>query len=463
MEPSAREERSVSQLLERYGASLVQGGHYQIGSGNHSFTYMHVRLALAHDDCADELARAILDEFRAITYEPNVILSWSIGGRILADAIEKYFQPGTIRQIHVDEARRGSLDFYERVREQDVVLLVDDIVTTGETLSRITQALTGQVPGSLHAVAVVVQMGRDDEIPDFGAPLIALAKVPIENWPKAECAKCAQGESYDDFSDASTNPETVLDGLPPEDAVLFADRLARMLRNNGEGPFEAKTKRALEAIHPIQEFPGSAQERIAVFGSRETWKLTRSMCEQVSTRGFHAITTGLIFQQGHADSPQRIGPYRGETISDFRKRIIYSCKAAIIVFTSPAEQHGEVALCREANKPTLGLVQLRRSWDWSRQRCEYLTPLEEVPTSGRAYCGGYAAVAEDRDVKGGWICAEMSGRCPFPDSGLGSDLLDYFNTSPNTLIVGVTTQEELNALAADFAANSADFIRSRQP
>src|SRR6185503_16313564 len=108
--PMTRDE--LLDLYRRSGALLE--GHFRLTSGLHSPGYLQCALVLQHPQHAEALGRAIAERTRDL--RPTVVLSPALGVR----AIFAERQDGALM------LRRGFV-----VAENDRVLVVEDVVTTG--------------------------------------------------------------------------------------------------------------------------------------------------------------------------------------------------------------------------------------------------------------------------------------------------------------------------------------------
>jgi hypothetical protein len=94
---------------------------------------------------------------------------------ILGDAIVKCLGAGNARLVAVDDAtvkgvrekKAKTLNLKSAIGPDESVILVDDFLTTEDTLKPIVDELQRDVPGALVAVAVVAYMGTTKP-PDFG-------------------------------------------------------------------------------------------------------------------------------------------------------------------------------------------------------------------------------------------------------------------------------------------------------
>jgi orotate phosphoribosyltransferase len=77
------------------------------------------------------------------------------------------------------------------VADDERVVLVDDILTTGASLAETVTAVRAAGAAPLAAAVIVDRSTRPVEL---GLPLTALGRIEIESWPPDECPLCVSGE-----------------------------------------------------------------------------------------------------------------------------------------------------------------------------------------------------------------------------------------------------------------------------
>jgi orotate phosphoribosyltransferase len=183
-EGSAVTRDELLDLYRKSGALLE--GHFRLTSGLHSPGYLQCALVLQHPRHAEMLGRAIADRTRDL--RATVILSPALGGVVIGQEVGRALGVRAIfaeRQDNALTLRRGFV-----VSENDRVLVVEDVLTTGgstrETM-QVARAAGGQVVG---AASIVNRMGRD---PDLGVPFVSLVNVDLPTYEPDRCPLCAQG------------------------------------------------------------------------------------------------------------------------------------------------------------------------------------------------------------------------------------------------------------------------------
>jgi len=233
----------VIQELRRTGAFL-SGGHFKLVSGNHSDSYVHVRLALSYSDVAAKFAKMIADEFKE--EKIDAIFGFTVGGIRLAEAIAWHLN----KSVLLGKKEGDKIEFVGGfdARPRQSILIVDDVLTTGGLISRSISMILG-LGCEVAGIAVVVD--RSIEALDFGVKAVRLAKVDFRHYTPNQCPMCLSGRPpLIDLSNPEINPYPVLETLPAEQRDRLAKTFMEIIEKvHGEGTvslreFVAKIKRS---------------------------------------------------------------------------------------------------------------------------------------------------------------------------------------------------------------------------
>ncbi len=175
---------SVEEIFEKAGAVLK--GHFLLASGLHSPIYWEKFQVLQYPNYVEQLCRMISTHFRKSGVQ--VVAGPTTGGIILAYEVAR--QLG-VRGIFAEKTsdkqrafRRGfNIDSGERV------LIVDDILTTGDSIRQVMVAVTSQ-GGTVIGIGVLVD--RSEQTIDFGAPLFSCLRSKTATYPPEVCPLCAK-------------------------------------------------------------------------------------------------------------------------------------------------------------------------------------------------------------------------------------------------------------------------------
>jgi orotate phosphoribosyltransferase len=171
-------------LFRRSGALLE--GHFRLSSGLHSSGYLQCALVLQHPAHAEALGRELAA--RVLDLRPTVVLSPALGGVIIGHEVGRALGVRAIfaeRQDGVLMLRRGFM-----LAEQDRVLVVEDVLTTGGSTRETMQVATA-AGGRVVGVGAVVD--RSAGTAHFDLPFHALLQMELPTYQPDVCPLCAKG------------------------------------------------------------------------------------------------------------------------------------------------------------------------------------------------------------------------------------------------------------------------------
>ena len=174
---------NAEEIFEKSGAILK--GHFLLASGLHSPVYWEKCQVLQFPNYTEQLCRMISAHFSKQGIQ--VVAGPTTGGIILAFEVARQL---AVRGIFAEKGgaagrafRRGfSIDSGKRV------LIVDDILTTGNSIREVTDAVTKQ-GGVVVGVGVLVD--RSEQKVDFRVPLFSCHRARIVTYTPENCPLCA--------------------------------------------------------------------------------------------------------------------------------------------------------------------------------------------------------------------------------------------------------------------------------
>jgi orotate phosphoribosyltransferase len=181
---SLRSEEVIQKFRET-GALLE--GHFVLSSGLHSTVYLQCALVLQHPREAEELGRAIAEQFE--TQNVQTVASPAIGGLIIGHEVARALGARFIwteRENGVMVLRRGF-----SVSPGERVLVVEDVVTTGGSTRETVAALQADGARVVGAASIIDRSSGKAEV---GAPRIALATLDVPAVDPSVCEACKRGE-----------------------------------------------------------------------------------------------------------------------------------------------------------------------------------------------------------------------------------------------------------------------------
>ncbi len=173
---------SVEEIFQKSGTMLK--GHFLLASGLHSPIYWEKFRILQYPNYTEQLCRMIVTCFQK--QKIQVVAGPTTGGIILA--FETARQLG-VRGIFAEKEgttkrtfRRGfSISLGERV------LIVDDILTTGNSIREVLDAVTRE-GGVVVGIGVLVD--RSEHGVEFGVPLFSCYRVVALTYRPQDCPLC---------------------------------------------------------------------------------------------------------------------------------------------------------------------------------------------------------------------------------------------------------------------------------
>src|SRR5215203_5213008 len=175
------------QILEHFrrtGALLE--GHFILSSGLHSPNYLQCALALAYPADAAKFGRAIAEHFTGENIE--TVASPAIGGLVIGYSVAQALNVRFIwteRQEGVMTLRRGF-----SVKENERILVVEDVITTGGSTRECIEALEKQGAKVVAAASIIDRSGG---VADVGVSRIALATLEVPSYKPDDCPMCHRG------------------------------------------------------------------------------------------------------------------------------------------------------------------------------------------------------------------------------------------------------------------------------
>ena len=171
-------------IFKQAGAFLE--GHFVLTSGLHSPHYVEKFRVLEHPAHTAELCAEFVAQWGA--QSPTVVLGPATGGIILAHETAKQLGIRAMFTERVDGAmvlRRGF-----ELTDEDRVLLVEDIVTTGGSMFEVIDVVKA-TGATLLGLAFLVD--RSGGKVDFGIPSRALRTLDVITHQPDDCPLCRDG------------------------------------------------------------------------------------------------------------------------------------------------------------------------------------------------------------------------------------------------------------------------------
>lgn len=179
-------DEDVIERFRRTGALLE--GHFVLSSGLHSTTYLQCALVLQHPAEALGFGLSIAKHFQGEGIE--TVASPAIGGLIIGYEVASALGS---RFIWTEREADGQMTLRRgfTVRPGEIVLVVEDVITTGGSTRETIEALTDSGALVVGAAAII---DRSAGRADVGVPLFSLAMLDVPTVVASDCESCARGE-----------------------------------------------------------------------------------------------------------------------------------------------------------------------------------------------------------------------------------------------------------------------------
>ena len=175
----------ILKLLESVGA--IRQGHFELSSGRHSATYIQCALVLSHPTHAEQLGRAIAEDFR--DHSVACVVSPALGGVIIGHEVARAL---SVRALFVERDRSGQMALRRgfELKPGERVLVIEDVWTTGGS-TRETIGVVEQEGGLAVATGAIID--RSGGRLELNVPARALLEIDVPSYEPDECPQCRAG------------------------------------------------------------------------------------------------------------------------------------------------------------------------------------------------------------------------------------------------------------------------------
>jgi orotate phosphoribosyltransferase len=170
----------------RTSQALLQG-HFLLTSGYHSPTYFQCAKVLQYPAYTTKLCSEMIKKTGLLELE--AVVSPAIGGIVVGQEVGRLLNKRAI----FTEREEGKMAFRRgfEVQENEKVLVVEDVVTTGGSVLEVIELVqrAGGVP-----VGVAVIVDRSNGQVEFPVPYYSLIALEAVKYAPEECPLCKAGE-----------------------------------------------------------------------------------------------------------------------------------------------------------------------------------------------------------------------------------------------------------------------------
>ncbi|MCM8768065.1 MAG: orotate phosphoribosyltransferase [Candidatus Omnitrophica bacterium] len=171
----------IEQILEESRAILK--GHFLLSSGLHSDTYFQMALVFQNPKYGEICSRMLAEKLKDFCF--SAVIGPAIGGILLSYELGRILGIRSMfaeRESGVMSLRRGF-----SLRENEPVLICEDVITTGGSVKEVIE-LVKQQEAVPKAIACLVQRGETN----LDLPLFSLFQVRVHQYKVQECPLCQQ-------------------------------------------------------------------------------------------------------------------------------------------------------------------------------------------------------------------------------------------------------------------------------
>lgn len=202
------DKEEILQTLRNVGA-VIADSHIVYTSGKHGSAYVNKDAIYPHTEKTSYLCTLIAKQFMDDRVE--VVIAPAIGGVILSQwtayhligngyapistyAEKEVYNP---HPLHAEKCYRETGNFiikrgYDKLVAGKNVLVVEDILTTGGSVKKVTEAVRA-IGGFVVGVGALCNRGGITAS-DIGAPkLVSLVDIALDAWDEEDCPLCKQG------------------------------------------------------------------------------------------------------------------------------------------------------------------------------------------------------------------------------------------------------------------------------
>jgi orotate phosphoribosyltransferase len=176
------------QILEHFrNTNALLEGHFILSSGLHSPKYLQCALALQYPLDATKFGKAIAEHF--VNERIETVASPAIGGLIIGYEVAKALNVRFIwteRENGLMTLRRGF-----SIKENERVLVVEDVITTGGSTRECIAALETRGAKIIAAASII---DRSNGAADVGVPRISLVSLEVPSYKPEDCPLCERGD-----------------------------------------------------------------------------------------------------------------------------------------------------------------------------------------------------------------------------------------------------------------------------
>ncbi|MEO0102275.1 MAG: orotate phosphoribosyltransferase [candidate division WOR-3 bacterium] len=179
-----KSEKEIEELLIKY--EIFQKGHFLLTSGLHSEFYFEKSRIIQHPFLVADFSFPIKERFQK--EKVDLVVGPTTGGAIIAYEVAR--QLGS-RFSYAEKGETGGRKIRKgfEIKKGEMVLVVDDVLTTGGSIQETINALKEY---QVNIVGVGVFIDRSPGV-NFPFPFFACYRKEIKNYEPKSCPLCVLG------------------------------------------------------------------------------------------------------------------------------------------------------------------------------------------------------------------------------------------------------------------------------
>ena len=225
-----REQKEGEEIMKILVETMAyfEKGHYKLASLRHSDRYLFVRLALSYEDKRARIAHILTRYFEED--DIDIVATFTVGGALLGREVAKLLGAKFVVGKKIE--REVIFVNVHQIKKGDNVLLVDDVLTTGGSITQAMKTIRSLNKGAIKGVGVVVDRSKGNS--NLGVKTVGLIKLDLTQYDEKVCPMCQEGSRPLDLSRVESDRDAALRSLYEEGRGIMAkgfDEYDEMLEN----------------------------------------------------------------------------------------------------------------------------------------------------------------------------------------------------------------------------------------
>ncbi len=173
--------KKVEKILEK--TNMILKGHFLLTSGLHSDTYFEKFRLFQYPEYLEKLIKISKKFLKDLEFD--YVAGGEKGGFFVAYEIARQFKK-TAFYLEKSENKFLIKRNFDKIEKGKKVLIADDVLTTGQSISEILK----EVSKDFVISGIFVIIDRSEKDINFNVPLFYLYKKSIKNFLPEECPLC---------------------------------------------------------------------------------------------------------------------------------------------------------------------------------------------------------------------------------------------------------------------------------